>query len=154
MITEILLGLILLSFFLSVIIACRIAKVIAFPIKGLMIGMRKLSNGSPDYKIQITSKDEIGSLQVGFINMAGRLRQSHSELTKQKDELEIRVKERTAELEKNQEYLKESISSLEKARGELEKKNEELERFLKLAVDREIKMVELKKKIKDLETKT
>jgi len=114
--------------------------------------MRKLTNGSPDYKIQITSKDEIGSLQVGFINMAGRLRQSHKELTKQKDELEIRVKERTEELEKNQEYLKENVAHLEKARGELEKKNEELERFLKLAVDREIKMVELKKKIKDLET--
>lgn len=42
--------------------------------------MRRLADGSPDYKIQITSSDEVGSLQVGFINMAERLRQSYEEL--------------------------------------------------------------------------
>lgn len=74
------LWLILLSFGLSIIVAFEIARIIALPIKGLMIGMRKLANGSPDYKIQITSSDEVGSLQVGFINMAERLRQSYEEL--------------------------------------------------------------------------
>lgn len=74
------LGLILLNFVLSVIIAFSIARIIASPIKGLMIAMRKLANGSPDYKIQITSNDEVGSLQAGFINMAERLRQSYEEL--------------------------------------------------------------------------
>lgn len=74
------LGLILLNFGISVIVAFGIARIIASPIKGLMISMRKLANGSPDYKIQITSNDEVGSLQDGFMNMADRLRQSYEEL--------------------------------------------------------------------------
>ncbi len=58
-------------------------------------------------------------------------------LQKTKDELEKRVKERTAELQK--------------AKDELQKKIVDLERFADLSVGRELKMVELKKKIKELE---
>lgn len=47
--------------------------------------------------------------------------------------------------------LKENILTLEKSREELEKKIGELEKFARLTVDRELKMMELKKRIKELE---
>jgi len=60
--------------------------------------------------------------------------------------LEQKVKERTKELEK-------SYKELEKKKEEVEKRTEELERFHKLTVGRELEMVNLKKKIKELEEK-
>jgi PAS domain S-box-containing protein len=49
--------------------------------------------------------------------------------------------------------LKENVISLEQAKAELQRKIRELETFNKIAVDRELKMVELKEKIKALEQK-
>lgn len=49
--------------------------------------------------------------------------------------------------------LKENVISLEQAKAELQKKIKELEIFNKIAVDRELKMVELKEKIMALEEK-
>ncbi|MBZ9572353.1 PAS domain S-box protein [Patescibacteria group bacterium] len=46
------------------------------------------------------------------------------------------------------------ITERKRVEEELRKKNEELERFHKLAVGRELKMIELKKKIEELEKKS
>jgi len=64
--------------------------------------------------------------------------QAQDELERLNDELELRVRERTAELEAKS--------------GELEQKNRELERFNKLFVGRELRMVELKERINVLES--
>lgn len=45
------------------------------------------------------------------------------------------------------------VTDREKSEGELKKKNEELEKFNKLAIGREMRIIELKKKIKELEGK-
>jgi hypothetical protein len=45
------------------------------------------------------------------------------------------------------------ITDRKKTLDGLKKKNEELERFTKISIDRELKMVEMKKKIKELENK-
>jgi len=68
----------------------------------------------------------------------GKRQQAQEELERLNNELEHRVRERTAELEAKS--------------GELEQKNQELERFNKLFVGRELRMVELKGRIKELET--
>jgi len=66
--------------------------------------------------------------------------QAQDELERLNNELEQRVRERTAELEAKSD--------------ELEHKNRELERFNKLFVNRELKMVELKERICELERTT
>jgi len=66
-------------------------------------------------------------------------------------ELELRVKIRTAELSKANEDLQKEINRRRQIEEELKAKMQDLERFSKFAVDRELKMEELEKKLKVLE---
>ncbi len=79
--------------------------------------------------------DEIGSLSKSIDIMIGNLRT------------------KIEELEEANEASKKAEEEAEKSKIDIEKVNTELERFNKLAVGRELKMVELKKKIRELESK-
>ncbi len=83
----------------------------------------KLGEGDLDAKIEINSKDEIQDL-------ASYIKQMAIKLKNQQDNLENLVAGRT---------------------NELAVKVEELQRFKKITVEREIKMIELKTRIKELE---
>lgn len=76
-----------------------------------------------------------------------QLVKTYTELKDAKETLEIRVKARTKELEEFTQSLEQKIAKRTK---ELEGKVKEMEKFQKFAVGREIKMVELKKKLKEL----
>lgn len=78
------------------------------------------------------------------------LSKTKSELEESKTVLEIRVAARTRELRELTEGLDLRVKERTK---ELQEKIEELERFQKLAVGRELKMTELKKEIKKLQKK-
>ena len=74
-------------------------------------------------------------------------------LEKKMFELENEVSKRKKveeELKKYQENLEDLVKERTK---ELEEKNKELERFNKLFIDRELRMIELKEKVKELESK-
>ena len=71
---------------------------------------------------------------------------THREV-RQKEILEEKVQERTKELE--------TAKDIAEGRAkEIEKRKEDLEKFYKLTVGRELRMIELKKQIKELEEKT
>lgn len=83
-----------------------------------------VGKGDLSKEVPVGSNDEIGDMARGFNQMIHELRSY-------KDEMEKKIRERTSDLEK---------------------RTREVEEINKLMVGREIKMIELKKKLTDLET--
>jgi len=104
---------------LSLWVAFFIAKIIVKPIRGLVAGMKKLGSDNFDYKIDVKSSDEIGTLQTGFMDMASRLKQAYEDLRRERDGLEASVKERTKDLEQSQNYLVEVNHELKNTQAQL-----------------------------------
>ena len=102
-----------------------IAHSLSKPIVNLKNIVHKMGEGNLDVKIDVKSNDEIGDLALNFKLMAKSLKNNQ-------ENLENQVAERTKELNN---------------------KIKELERFKELTVGRELKMIELKKQMKELKTK-
>jgi len=136
------------------IIALLLSQSIIGPVKKLGDAMRIVGQGDYTAAIDTRGKDEIGQLAQAFKNMTDQLRASHESLRVRNQELndlttslEKRVEERTIELEFAKSGLEEEVK---KRTEELSQKLEELEKFQRVAVGRELKMVELKKQISSL----
>jgi HAMP domain-containing protein len=129
----------ILTFFIVVASIFLSRKGILNPIDKLKQGVESLEKTGFNSRINVTTADEIGDLTESFNNMAGGLSESRVRLEEYSRSLEKLVEERTKELEESKEDL---ISKIE-----------DLEKFNKVAVDRELKMIELKTKINDLEEK-
>lgn len=139
------------------------------PLKKLLKGTKEIARGNLNFKTEIESQDELGELSIQFNKMTQQLKEAKASLEGAKTVLEVKVKERTKELEKMTKALEESKTVLAikvKARnqelegltksleeqvkertGALQEKVEELEKFQKFAVGREVKMVELKEEL-------
>jgi nitrate/nitrite-specific signal transduction histidine kinase len=147
-------------------------SIVIQPIKSIKKGVEAIKNLDFDYKIKIKAKDEFGDLAEAFNQMAADLKKSQAELknynqklkqqveeqtkglaaTKSKLEsinldLEQKVKIRTAELESFQANQEELIKQ---RTIELNQKLDELEKLNKFMINRENKMIELKKEIEEL----
>ena len=91
-------------------------------------GANKVGAGDLEFRLNIKRNDEIGSTAESFDTMAAKLQKSREVMQNYSKELEKKVKEKTKTLEKT---------------------NEDLQKFKNLAVGRELKMIELKKKLKE-----
>jgi hypothetical protein len=96
---------------------------------------------------EIKDKNEIELLSRQFDIMAKGLEKYHDGLEESKKVLEIKVRARTRELE---EMAKQLEVAVEERTKELKKRVDELEKFRKLTVGRELKMIQLKKEIAKL----
>jgi nitrogen fixation/metabolism regulation signal transduction histidine kinase len=124
-----------LSFLAALVVLFVMVSVwISKPFNVLMGELNKIKeNGIYAVKnIEKVSDDELGRLTDTFNELLSSLKKSQDEIRHHAADLEKQVKDRTRDLEST---------------------NAELEKFNKLAVGRELKMVELKKKIKELEGK-
>ena len=117
-------------FIASIITALLVALITALTLSASIRKVRdaalKMSKGDLSQRVPVKSRDEIGELSSAFNQMADNISKSQEDL------------------KKNDEQLR-----LEKAN--LDQKVEELERFNRLTVGRELKMIELKKEIKALQ---
>lgn len=119
------LAVIIFSFFAAIILGIYISKSISKPIQDLSQTSKAIADGDLTRRVEIKSYDELNQLADNFNTMAASLQKSNKNLKQQ-------VKDRTKELNQQVDTLK---------------------KFNKLMVNRELKMVELKKRIKELEEK-
>ncbi|HLG25110.1 MAG TPA: HAMP domain-containing protein [Candidatus Nanoarchaeia archaeon] len=113
-----------------ILISLLLNKLILRDIYQLKKSTIEIQKGNLDAKIEVNSKDEIGELAGAFESMRLAIKKQQDELEGYSKNLERKVEDRTQELRT---------------------KNEELEKFNKIAVGRELKMLELKNKIAELE---
>lgn len=124
------------------------------PLAALKEASLRLSQGDFKGEVNVLSKDEIGDVASAFNQMTHHLKDSYQTIQTQKEELQaaneglIRINE---ELNVFQNGLEEEAKKRGAANQELAQKIQQMERYNKLMVDRELKMRELKEKIKMLE---
>ena len=123
-------------------------------LKPILLAATEVAKGNTGVRAKIKGRDEIGNVALMFNQMLDSVEQTGRELndaqTKLRSantDLEQRVKERTGELEQLKTNLEQTIMERTK---EMKEKIDELEKFKKLTVGRELKMIELKKEIERL----
>ena len=122
----------IISLFLTIVSIYIFRKLFVIPILTLRDTALKIGKGNLDINIDAKSKDEIGELFIAFREMSNNLRESRRNIDNYNKKLEEMIEDKTEELHK---------------------KIEELERYKKVTVGRELKMIELKKEIKELQSK-
>ncbi len=124
-----------LAFAIAIILSLIISSNISAPIIKLKNAADRIGKGDLKYKIDIKSGDEIGELAEVFNRMTKELEKSKREMCEKNKKLENITKD------------------LKKSKEQLEEKVEELEKFQKVTIDREMKIIELKKEIAKLKKK-
>lgn len=153
------LGVIILCSIFAIMVGIFLAKRITQPIIDLRNIALEIKKGKMTARANIETNNEISELATTFNEMAERLssyienleekvKERTKELEEAKNILEIKVEARTKDLKELAKNLENQVNERTK---ELQEKINELERFQKLAVGRELKMIELKKEIKRLE---
>jgi nitrate/nitrite-specific signal transduction histidine kinase len=114
------------SILIGVMIAFKLTRSVTQPVKKLLEATRMISSGQLGSTVSYNEKAEFGELADNFNTMSIKLKEQNEKL-----------RARSEELEKNSK--------------ELEKRIKELEDFYNISIGRELRMKELKAKIKTLE---
>jgi signal transduction histidine kinase len=104
------------------ILAMGINKSIVHPIRGLIRAADRIAGGDLSKPIPMHSSDEIGILGSSFESMRMKLNESLESIKRHNLDLEIRVAERTAEIEHHRKRLAHLLNQLIKAQED-ERKN-------------------------------
>lgn len=95
---------------LVTVIALLFVRNITARIRHLVKGAEAFSLGRFDFKIDIHRRDELGMLAESFNRMAQARKKAEDTIRRSRDELEVRVKERTWEIANANELLKKEIN--------------------------------------------
>jgi len=102
---RMLIDLFLATSLLSVVFAGLIWAMVHKPVHRLIVGTRRVATGDLDYKIRISSRDEVGKLAASFNLMTGELKRAHDEINDWTKTLEERVAAKTAQLQQAHETV-------------------------------------------------
>lgn len=87
-------------------------RTVVKPIRSLVRATRKVGEGKFDCRVDIRSRDEVGELAVSFNQMTARLQAAYEKIQEHQKELEAKVEERTAELQRAKENLEKAYLDL------------------------------------------
>lgn len=90
---------------ISLIVGGLIWIMVHQPVKQLIAGTKRVAAGDLDYKINLSSHDEIGELATSFNRMTDELKQANDQLTDWAKTLETRVEQKTVELKRAHEQM-------------------------------------------------
>ena len=90
---------------ISLMVALVMWLIVNRPVKRLIIGTKRVAAGDLDYKIPVSSRDELGELASSFNRMTGELQHANAEINEWAKTLESRVEQKTAELKQAHEHL-------------------------------------------------
>ena len=117
---------------LIAVLITMVARHLALPVIRLREAADKVAGGDLKIEVEVKTGDEIEALANSFNRMTKDLKNSRWKLEEWGRTLEQKIREKTSELQE---------------------KVEELEKFNKVAVDRELKMIALKEEIESLKKK-
>lgn len=120
------------------------------PVLRIQETVRKIAQGTYDVQFPRPAFREMRELAEDLDAMAETIRRGRESAEEAKATLEIRVRARTRELQELAKGLEQKVKERTK---ELEDKVRELEKFQRLAVGRELRMVELKKELSEIQAK-
>lgn len=89
----------------ALMLALGMSRSIVKPIRQLIKATERISTGNLEEPVNIDARDEIGALGEGFEAMRAELSKSLKRIHRHRDELELKVAERTQELEENKKRL-------------------------------------------------
>jgi len=90
---------------ISAIVVLALMLFVGRPVKGLVLGTRKVADGDLEYRIPIETEDEMGHLARSFNDMTAKLWMANQEITGWVKTLEQRVEDRTKQLQETQSQL-------------------------------------------------
>ncbi len=123
------------SVIIALLIAFYMGRSIATPLQQLTDAATGFASGKTDVLMPPPRKDEIGVLAEAFNHMVQKRRLVEGELRHARDELEIRVAERTAELAKTNEALQMENAERKRSEAALMETGALLETFLQNTTD-------------------
>lgn len=125
-------------------------KSLTKPLDHLMKGVKEIGKGNLEHQVSLKEKGEFSQLAKTLNQTTRELKESRAGLEEQAQVLEIRVKARTIQLRELNKQLEARVKERTK---ELQDRIDELEKFHKLTVGREMKMIELKRQLKKAQQK-
>ena len=118
------------SVVIALLLALYVGRSVVRPLRQLTMVASGFAAGKTDSPMPQPRKDELGDLSAAFSNMVQKRRQAEDELRRLRDELEVRVNDRVAELAKSNVALR--AENTERKRAE-ETLRESEEKFHQLA---------------------
>ncbi len=107
---SLLFGLLIISF--ALFLSSRLAKNLTDPLNQLALATEKVTRWEFGDTVQIKTNDEVGQLASSFNTMSVELKRQRSQIDKHQAELEQKVRDRTADLEKQKKITAEAHEAL------------------------------------------